>query len=148
MIDTDSDVFPTKWLMNGLDNSIGARWQLRYRSMHDLDALTNPNEDCGTTPTMSQMTTWGQDTNYGAVTLASPATYTPKDSTGGNINCARYFYFYISIDASQTFGYPEDVSRGPTLDDVSLFYTADPSKRLLHGKTFNGGLQQPLDTPF
>jgi len=148
MIDTDSDVFPTKWLMNGLDNSIGARWQLRYRSMHDLDALTNPNEDCGTAPTMSQMTTWGQDTNYGAVTLASPATYTPKDSTGGNINCARYFYFYISIDASQTFGYPEDVSRGPTLDDVSLFYTADPSKRLLHGKTFNGGLQQPLDTPF
>ncbi|QQS17902.1 hypothetical protein IPL68_04555 [Candidatus Saccharibacteria bacterium] len=30
MIDTDTDVFPTKWLLNGLDNSTGAEWYLRY----------------------------------------------------------------------------------------------------------------------
>lgn len=148
MIDTDTDVFPTKWLLNGVDNSIGARWQLSYRSMHDLDAAVNPNEDCGTSATMAQMTTWGQDTSVGDVTLGTPGTYTPKESGGGNINCARYFYFYVSIDASQTFGYPEDVSRGPTIADLSLFFTSDPSKRLIHGKTFTGGEQQPLDTPF
>lgn len=148
MIDTDTDVFPTKWLMNGLDNSIGARWQVRYRSMHDLDTLVNPNEDCGTSSSMAQMTTWGQDTNFGDVTLGQPETYTPKESGGGNINCARYFYFFVSIDASKTFGYPEDVNRGPTIADLSLFFTADPSKRMRHGKTFTGGEQQPLDTPF
>ncbi len=148
MIDTDSDVFPTRWLMNGLDNSIGARWTLRYRSMHDLDALVAPNEDCGTTPNMPTMATWGQDTNFGDVTLGQPENYIPLDGGGGNINCARYFYFSVGIDASQTFGYPEDVNRGPTIADLSLFYVADPSKRLLHGKSFNGGLQQPLDTPF
>lgn len=148
MIDTDTDVFPTKWLMNGLDSSIGARWQLRYRSMHDLDAAVNPNEDCGTSSTMAQMTTWGQETVFGDVTLGSPGAYIPKESGGGNINCARYYYFYVNIDASQTFGYPEDVNRGPTISDLSLFYTADPSKRLIHGKTFTGGEQQPLDTPF
>jgi hypothetical protein len=148
MIDTDTDVFPTKWLMNGIDNSIGARWQVRYRSMHDLDAEVNPNEDCGTSATMPQMTTWGQDTNFGDVTLGQPENYIPKESAGGNINCARYYYFYVSIDASKTFGYPEDVNRGPTISDLSLFYTADPSKRLRHGKTFTGGEQQPLDTPF
>jgi hypothetical protein len=140
MIDTDTDVFPTNWLLNGLDNSIGARWNVRYRSMNDADGVPT---DCGT----ADMTTWGQDTNFGEATLGRIETYTPKDASGNNINCARYFYFYISIDASKTFGYPEDVNRGPTISDLSLFYTADPSKRLRHGKTFTGGEQQPLDTP-
>jgi hypothetical protein len=148
MIDTDTDVFPTSWLINGVDNSIGARWQTRYRSMHDPnDGTVNPNEDCGTSATMATMTTWGQETNYGDSTLGDVASYTALNGSGGNINCARYFYFYISIDASQTFGYPEDVNRGPTLADLSLFFTSDPSKRLRHGKTFTGGEQQPLDTP-
>lgn len=156
MIDTDSDVFPTSWLMNGLDNSIGARWQMSYSSMHDIASTTdtvngvlqqNPNEDCGTSATMPTMTTWGQTTNVGTVTLGNVGVYTPKNSSGGNINCARYYYFSISIDSSQAFGYPDDITRGPTLADLSLFYTADPSKRMLHGKTFTGGEQQPLDTP-
>ena len=148
LIDTDTDVFPTKWLMNGLDNSIGARWQLKYRSMHDLDTLVNPSEDCGDSATMATMTNYGQETNVGDVTLGTPGNYTPLNSSGANINCGRYFFFNVSIDASQTFGYPEDVDRGPTISDLSLFFTADPSKRLRHGKTFTGGEQQPLDTPF
>ncbi|MDO8336092.1 MAG: hypothetical protein Q7T74_04935, partial [Candidatus Saccharibacteria bacterium] len=154
MIDTDTDVFPTSWLMNGLDNSIGARWQVKYRSMHDLDSLVNPTEDCGTSATMAQMTTWGQETNFGNVTLGDVASYMAADGTvegsldsGDDINCARYFYFFVSIDASKTFGYPEDVNRGPTIADLSLFFTSDPNKRLRHGKTFTGGEQQPLDTP-
>lgn len=291
MIDTDTDVFPTKWLMNGVDNSIGARWQVKYRSMHDnnptvvggtdsirynkgtitqsgttvtgsgtnwtsdlvngtivyADASTatissintgaqtmvvsasktigsaqsytiyqlqqNPNEDCGTSATMSAMTTWGHDYNFGNTTLGLVNNYTPRNATttsagtitqsgttvtgsgtsftsaltggllyyadgtvgtivsvggttsltmaasktigsgqaytaaGGNINCARYYYFYVNIDASKTFGYPEDVNRGPTIADLSLFFTSDPSKRLRHGKTFTGGELQPLDAP-
>ncbi|HTE58516.1 MAG TPA: hypothetical protein VK694_07260 [Verrucomicrobiae bacterium] len=149
MIDTDTDVFPNSWLMNGIDNSIGARWNMRYRSMHDLDAAPyiNPTEDCGTSLAMSQMTTWGQETVFGNVTLGNVEQYIPKESGGGNINCARYYYFFVSIDASKTFGYPEDVNRGPTVNDISLFFTSDPSKRLRHGKTFTGGEQQPLDTP-
>ncbi len=213
MIDTDTDVFPTAWLANGLDNSIGARWQARYRSMHDIDSAVSPSEDCGTSATMTTMTTWGRDVNFGNTTLGNVNSYTPrngsyyttgsitqsgtavtgsgtswtsdytggiityKDGTtanivsvnsttsitvdtsrtigssetysveGGNINCARYYYFFLTIDASQTFGYPEDVNRGPTLYDLSLFFTADPSKRLRHGATFTGGELQPLDTP-
>jgi hypothetical protein len=214
MIDTDTDVFPNSWLMNGLDNSVGARWQVRYRTMHDTsDIEVNPNEDCGTSSTMPVMTTWGYEFNYGNVTLGDVASYVPRNgastsagtitqsgttvtgtgtsfnsdllgglllyadgtqatitavasatsmtvsvsrtigtgqtytATGGNINCGRYFYFFVSIDASQTFGYPEDVDRGPTISDLSLFFTSDPSKRLRHGKTFTGGEQQPLDTP-
>ncbi|HSE61279.1 MAG TPA: hypothetical protein VLA88_03210, partial [Candidatus Saccharimonadales bacterium] len=140
LIDTDTDVFPNSWLMNGIDNSIGARWTLRYRSMNDTDGVAT---DCGS----ADMTTWGQETNFGDVPLGVVEPYTPKDGSGTNINCARYFYFFISIDASKTFGYPEDVTRGPTIADLSLFFTSDPSKRLRHGKTFTGGEQQPLDTP-
>jgi hypothetical protein len=130
MIDTDTDVFPTKWLLNGLDNSIGAQWYLRYRSSTNSAAA------------------WGQETNVGAVTLGTPGTYTPKDAGGSNTNFARYYYLSVYIDSSQAFGYPEDVSRGPTITDLSLFFTADPSKRMRHGKTFTGGELQPLDTPF
>lgn len=140
LIDTDIDVFPTKWLMNGLDNSTGARWYMRYRSMTDIDGDAG---DC-----VAAMTTWGQETNFGQVTLGTPEAYTPKDGSGTNTNCARYFYFSVNIDSSQAFGYPEDVNRGPTIADLTLFFTADPSKRMLHGKTFTGGEQQPLDTPF
>ncbi|MEO8862783.1 MAG: hypothetical protein ABI354_00470, partial [Candidatus Saccharimonadales bacterium] len=140
LIDTDTDVFPNSWLMNGLDNSIGARWQVRYRSMNNTNGVP---ADCGT----ADMTTWGQETNYGNVTLGNVAPFVPLDGSGNNINCARYYFFYVSIDASKTFGYPEDVQRGPTITDMSLFFTSDPSKRLIHGKTFIGGEQQPLDTP-
>lgn len=203
LIDTDTDVFPTKWLLNGLDNSIGARWQLSYRSM------TNTTSTCsysagtisqstttvtgsgtnwtssfnggtivysdGSTATISTvssttsmtvsvsktvtagssysiippaMTTWGQDYSYGNVTLGTPGVYTMRYGDGNPLSCARFYYLAVSIDASQTFGYPEDVTRGPTITDMSLFFTADPSKRLRHGKTFTGGEKQPLNTPF
>jgi len=137
-IDTDSDVFPTNWLINGLDNSIGAKWQLKYRSM------TNTTTSC-TTPAM---TTWGQETNFGNVTLGLPTTYTPLNGSGVTTNCARFYYLNVSVDSSLAFGYPDDVSRGPTISDMTLQFTADPSKRLMHGRTFTGGLQQPIDTPY
>ncbi|MDQ2973545.1 MAG: hypothetical protein M3Q79_03630, partial [bacterium] len=139
-IDTDTDVFPTKWLMNGLDNSTGAEWYMRYRSMTDNDGDAT---DC-----VSAMTTWGQETNFGKVTLGNPESYVARDGSGNNTNCARYYYLSVTIDSQQAYGYPEDVTRGPTIADLSLFFTSDPSKRLRHGKTFTGGEQQPLDTPF
>lgn len=139
-IDTDTDVFPTKWLMNGLDNSIGAEWRMKYRSMTDNDGDA---ADC-----VTAMTTWGQETDFGKVVLGQPETYTPKDGSGTNTNCARYFYFNVTIDSQFSYGYPEDVTRGPTIADLGLFFTSDPGKRLRHGKTFTGGEQQPLDTPF
>jgi hypothetical protein len=140
-IDTDTDVFPTKWLMNGLDNSTGAQWYMKYRTMNDTDGVAT---DCGS----ADMSTWGRETNYGIVTLGTPADYNPLDGSGTDIDCARHYYMSVTIDSTYAFGYPEDVTRGPTIADLSLFFTSDPSKRLRHGKTFTGGQQQPLDTPF
>lgn len=137
MFDTDSDVFPNYWLLNGVDNSIGARWQLKYRSMANQQAASK----CAT------MSTWGQETNFGNVTLGTPGSYIVKDGAGTNISCGRYFFFNVSVDSSQAFGYPDDVSRGPTITDLTLQFTADPAKRLMHGRTFVGGLQMPDDTP-
>jgi hypothetical protein len=93
------------------------------------------------------MSTWGQDYNYGNITIGSPGDYIPLDGSGTDTNCARYYYLSLAIDSSQAYGYPEDVSRGPTISDLSLFFTADPSKRLMHGRTFTGGIQQPIDAP-
>ncbi len=129
LIDTDTDVFPNKFLLNGLDNSIGARWEVKYSSSTDASS------------------TWGQETDFGEVTLGTVNSYTPLDGTGTDTNSARFMYFWIEIDSTYTFGYPEDVNRGPTIDDITLFFTSDPGKRLRHGKTFTGGEKQPLDTP-
>lgn len=139
MMDVDSDVFPNYWLLNGVDNSIGARWQLRYRSMTNY-----PTTSC----TSPAMTTWGQEVVFGNVTLGTPGVYTPLNGSGTNTSCARFYYFNVSVDSSQAYGYPDDVTRGPTIDDLTLQFTADPSKRLMHGRTFAGGLQQPNDTPY
>jgi len=128
-VDADSDVFPDAWLLNGLDNDIGARWQFAYRSSTNI------------------ANAWGVDTVFGDTTLGRVETYTAYDDLGVDTDFARYFYVTISIDASQTFGYPDDVSRGPTIDDMTLFFVADPNKRLRHGKTFIQGVEQPLDTP-
>ncbi|MDX1765499.1 MAG: hypothetical protein R3313_00945 [Candidatus Saccharimonadales bacterium] len=128
-IDADTDVFPSQWLVNGLDNDIGARWFMNYRSSTDAN-----NE-------------WGQNTNFGAITLGNVETYTPLDDTGTDTEFARYYFLQLDIDSSEAYGYPDDVTRGPTIDDISLFFTADPAKSLRHGKTFIQGLQQPLYTP-
>ena len=112
---------------------------MRYRSMNDP---TNTGNPCGG----SVMTAYGQETNYGNVTLGSPAAYTVKNGAGTDIGCGRYFFMNISIDASQTYGYPDDITRGPTLDNLIFFFNSNPGKRLIHGKTFLEGIQQPLDT--
>lgn len=130
MIDADSDVFPNGWLINGLDNDIGARWNLMYRSSTAAAAV------------------WGMDTLFGEVELGQPEVYTPLDELGQDTNFARHFYFSLEIDSSRAYGYPDDVTRGPTITDISLFFSAEPGKRLRHGKTFTEGQQQPLDTPF
>lgn len=138
-LDTDTDVYPSKWLINGTDNSIGAHWQLSYRSMTNPGATTQ----CATT---GAMTNWGKLTSWGDVTLGTAGVYTPLDSIGTGTECARYFFLNTSVSAQSTYGYPFDSSRGPTISDLTLTFTADPSKRLLHGRTFVGGLGMPNDT--
>ena len=140
MIDTDSDVYATTWLANGVDNSTGAQWSLNYQSMNN-PLQTDLTKACGG----SVMTTWGTQVNMGSITLGRPGAYVIKNNAGTTISCARYYYLSLTVDVSQSFGYPEDVTRGPTISDLSLFYTSDASKRMIHGKTFTGGLQQPLD---
>jgi len=133
-IDADTNVFPAKWLMNGIDGGTGAQWTFNYKSAAN-----------GGSPT------WGLNTNAGVVTLGTPGTYTPIDGSGANLNSTtggRWFFLAETVDASQAFGYPEDVKRGPTITDITLEFSADPGKRLHHGKTFTGGILQPLDAPF
>jgi hypothetical protein len=96
MIDTSSDVYPNYWLINGIDNSIGAEWQLKYESM------TNTTTSC----TSPAMTNWGQVTNFGNVTLGTPGVYIPKDGSGNNTTCARFYDFSVSVDDSQSCALP------------------------------------------
>lgn len=143
--DTDTNVYPQKFLVNGIDNSIGAQWQMKYRTMSDPSAVTNlgTGVDCSASP----MTGLGQQTNYGGLTLGSLGAYTARDDSGNDMSCGRYYYVSLAIDAQNSFGFPDDDSRGPTITDVSLRYTANPAKRLMHGRTFIGGQATPLDTP-
>ena len=125
-IDASVDVFPAKWLLNGVDNGTGAQWTLNYMSSNNATH------------------SWGTNTSAGAVTLGTPGTYTYFDATTGE----RWYFLNVTVDASQAFGFPEDVTRGPTITDITLEFSANPGLRLHHGKTFAGGILQPLDAPF
>jgi len=143
--DTDTNVYPQSFLVNGTNNAIGSYWQLRYLTMSDPGAVTSVGTgiDCSSSP----MSDWGRQTNHGNLTLGSLETYTALDSNGANMSCGRYYTLALSVDAQSFFGFPEDTSRGPTISDISLRYTAAPSKRSMHGRTFINGIQTPLDTP-
>ncbi len=150
--DTDTDVYPTRYLVNGIDNSIGSSWQLKYQTMSDPSVRvpglgTDPNGDPGIECSATQMSNWGQTTTISSLALGSLGTYSPLDSSGTNMSCGRYYFLNLSIDAQASFGYPDDTSRGPTITDISLRYTAAPSQRSMHGRTFINGIQTPLDTP-
>lgn len=152
--DTDSDIFPSNWLANGYNSYSGAKWNAKYRSMTDPTANktqngAGPGRDCSAAP----MSDWGQETAQNDVVLGkiNPAyTYTPKDGSGTNTNCARYFYFSLTADNTLALSFPENVNAttGPSITDLTLRFTADPSKRLMHGRTFIGGIQMPNDTPY
>ena len=77
-------------------------------------------------------------------------TYAPLDGSGANTNCARYFFFSLTADNTQALSFPENTTAtvGPSITDLTLRFTADPAKRLMHGRTFVGGIQQPNDTPY
>ena len=143
--DTDTNVYPQSYLFNGIDNSIGAQWKLKYRSMSDPGAVTSlgTGVDCSTSP----MSDWGQETTINPLALGTLDTYNPLDGSGANMSCGRYYSLNVTIDAQNAFGFPDDVSRGPTMTDISLRYTAAPQKRLMHGRTFINGNQNPLDSP-
>ena len=53
----------------------------------------------------------------------------------------------FSIDAQKAFGYPDDTTTVPTITDITLRYSAQPQKRLMHGRTFVNEAQSPDDTP-
>jgi hypothetical protein len=124
-----------------LDVTRSAEWLEAEHKTTNNAMNTFGSEEGGASPV------WGQETNFGIVTLGKVEQFIPKDVNGVNTNFARYYYIYITIDSSQAYGYPEDVTRGPTIADFTLFFTSDPGKRLKHGKTFTGGEQMPLDTP-
>lgn len=152
--DTDSDIFPSNWLINGYNSYSGAKWNAKYRSMTDPTSNktqngAGPGRDCSASP----MSDWGQETSQPNVTLGkiNPTyIYTPLDSSGVNTNCARYFYFSLTADNTQALSFPENINAttGPSITDLTLRFTADPSKRLMHGRTFVGGIQMPNDTPY
>ena len=40
-------------------------------------------------------------------------------------NFARYYWLETTIDDTYAFGYPEDVTRGPTISDMTLQFVAN-----------------------
>ncbi len=149
--DTDNDVYPSHWLANGYNSYSGAKWTMKYRSMSDPSANFAGNgagKDCSA----AAMTDWGQDTSYASITLGNnpPDSYVPLDGSGASTNCARYYNFSLTADDTQALSFPEDVTatHGPAITDLTLRYSAFPAKRLMHGRTFVGGLQMPDDTPY
>ncbi len=152
--DTDTDVYPSNWLANGYNSYSGSKWNAKYRSMSDpTHAWNNGSPQVGNACSSSVMSDWGQETSQNSLELGkiNPAyTYTALDASGSNMNCARYFFFSLTADNTLALSFPENVSAttGPSITDLTLRLSSDPGKRLMHGRTFIGGIQMPNDTPY
>ncbi len=150
--DTDTDVYPDKYLVNQYSaggtviSNGGAQWQLKYQTMSNpLSNLAGngTGKDCSA----ALMSDWGQSTTVNPLVLSSLASYSALDASGTDMKCGRYYFMNFTVDAQTAYGFPEDFTRAPTITDITLRYTAQPAKRLMHGRTFVGGLQSPDDTP-
>jgi len=138
--DMEADVFPNHWILNGNDGTDGTHWQVKYRSMADQ----NTTAQCAD----AAMTSWGEQTTFADAALAMPGILSAKDSSGTDINCARYFAFDITIDNTRSSSFPSNPASAPVISDLVLSMVVNPAKRLRHGRTFVGGLQTPIDTPY
>lgn len=128
--DFGEDVAPSKYLINGVDNGIGAQWKLNYLSSTD-------SANC-----------WGGASAVSIISLSSPTSFPLTSDSCSDSSFDRYYFLFLTVDASQAFGFPEDYRRGPNIQNLTLQYIANPSKRLRNGKTFTNGIQQPLNAPF
>ena len=152
--DTDTDVYPSNWLANGYNSYSGSKWNAKYRSMSDpTHAWNNGTPQVGNACSSSTMSDWGQESTQNNVELGkiNPAyTYTALDGSGANMNCARYFFFSLTADNTQALSFPENINAttGPSVTDLTLRFSGDPGKRLMHGRTFINGVQMPNDTPY
>lgn len=129
-LDFGEDVDPSKYLVNGVDNGIGARWILSYLASTDAN-------NC-----------WGGASGDSTISLGSPTSFPLSTDSCSDSSFDRYYFLFLTVDASQAFGFPEDYTRGPNIQNLTLQYIANPSKRLRNGKTFTNGIQQPLNAPF
>lgn len=128
--DFGEDVAPSKDLINGVDNGVGAQWKLNYLS-------STQAANC-----------WGGASGVSTVSLSSPTTFPLLTDSCSNSSFDQYYFLFLTVDASQAFGFPEDYTRGPNIQNLTLQYISNPSKRLRNGKTYTNGIQQPLNTPF
>lgn len=140
LFDMEADVFPNHWIINGDDQVDSTRWQITYRSMTNPEAAVQ----CGS----GAMSTWGQPTVFAAANLGIPSLLSAKNEAGTATNCTRFFTFDITMDSSRSASFPYNPSHSPAVDEVVLSMVTNPAKRLRHGRSFIGGLQSPIDTPY
>lgn len=130
MIDAETEIFPTHWLIGGANDSIYPPWSSTHQSSTGAESA------------------WGEATNFESVPLFEPQEYTALDTSADPTDFARYYYFTFSIDQSHTFGFGSSPASSPSISSLSLFFDPDPARRMRHDKTFMDGRLQPLNTPF
>jgi hypothetical protein len=61
----------------------------------------------------------------------------PLDSSGTNIGVAKTYALYIKLDDTQEGTFPDVTATQTAVSDITLYYHANPSRRLRHGASFS-----------
>ncbi len=108
------------------------------------------NTEVNTSPTLVQVNGTGQylieirTAAVGAPILGVPQVVSPAyaskfyflqalDQNGTDVGIAYDYYVFLTIDDSQTGGFPDTVS---SATDINVYYHANPGRRLRHGASF------------
>jgi hypothetical protein len=121
LFNTQVDTSPTQLVINGAINGPGSAVELRFQTASSSDPVLGIAQ-------LIRPVIFGNYYNVQAL-----------DSTGANVGVAFNYQYIITLDDSRSGTFPDVARSGfsqTAVTDITLYYHANPSRRLRHGASF------------
>jgi hypothetical protein len=125
LFNTQVDTSPTQLVINGANNGPGAAVEFKLQTASSADPVLGIAQ-------LIRPVIFGNTYNVQAL-----------DSSGNNVGVALNYLFLITLDDSRSGTFPDVPYAGATgfaktsVTDITLYYHANPGRRLRHGASFN-----------
>jgi hypothetical protein len=123
LFDTQVNTSPTQLVMNGSINGPGAAVELRFQTASTSDPVLG-------VPQLIRPVIFGNYYNVQAL-----------NSSGQNVGVAKLYLYLLTLDDSRSGTFPDVPNTGSGFGqtastDITLYYHANPGRRLRHGASF------------
>jgi hypothetical protein len=134
LFDTQVDTSPTQLVVNGANNGPGAAVELKFQSASTSDPVL------------------GIAQTIRPVIFGNFYIVQALNSSGANVGVAKLYLYVITLDDSRSGTFPDVSYAGAAgysqtaVTDITLYYHANPGRRLRHGASFTNTDCNPSTT--